>query len=134
MTPGFQNLPYEGATLDGQNWTGLKPLQFLDKRGRLWRTVIGATTDGPSDPLELGKLDWGPVWVCGVLHDACYRDQIEVLDQPEQEWNRYSPTKEESDSLFNEAMEAQGVPPLHRELFYRSVVMFGHKSFKQDRG
>jgi hypothetical protein len=85
-------------------------------------------------PAFAAELEWGPVWVCGALHDACYRDQLEVWDdQGMGGWKAYSPTKEESDLLFKEAMECQGVEALQRSIFYEAVVVFGKTAFRQDR-
>lgn len=132
MTPGFQS-EYTGTTKDGKNWVAGYPLlQYQSKAGAIYRIKLGATTDGPSVPEFAAALEWGKVWLCGVLHDACYRDQIEVCGDGGG-WFPYHPTKDESDEMFDEAMEVSGVNPVERVTFFRAVVIFGKKAFRDDR-
>ena len=134
MTPRFLNLPFAGTSCDGQNWTAAKPLEFLRTNGRTVRAAIGTTTDGPSIPLAAQPLTpkFGPIWVCGVLHDAAYRGTLEMLSQAG-EWRPYTLTKEEADGLLVEAMQAQAIPKLVLDAVFEAVHLCGHGAFEQDR-
>lgn len=134
MTYGFQNLPVEASTLDGESWTLLKPIEYLQRNGRLIRAKVGTTTDGPSIPLAAQPITpkFGPVWPCGVIHDAAYRRSLEIQTM-DGSWIPYVMPREQADALILEAMEAQGVPAVQRDLIYKAVAICGGKAFEQDR-
>ena len=134
MTPGFSNLPFEGSTLDGLNWTVSKPLWYTTADGRVYRVRPGATTDGPSVPQAAESLlsRTGPQWLCGVLHDAAYREALEV-QEADGGWSPANLTKAEADSLFREALLAQGLSVEKADIFYEAVHVFGEGAFEEDR-
>lgn len=135
MNLGFNNLPFEGSTIDGENWVVTKPLLFLRRDGTLLRVIPGATTDGPSVPhwaaSGLGRT--GPQWLCGVLHDAAYRLKLES-QMDDGSWKPVEYTKAESDSLFSEALQVQGLSWDKVDIFYIAVRNFGQSAFDADRG
>ena len=132
MKPGFQG-PIAGYTSDGLNWTLTAPVDFVCRDGTRLRIVPGATTDGPSIPAKLQGVvsPVGPIWPCGVLHDAAYRAYLQrVTDEDVVPW---APTKAESDALIREAMEIAGIDSAHAYLVFEAVHLFGHTAFDEDR-
>lgn len=135
----FRNLPVECATLDGRNFTLLKPLIFTDPQRRTYRVPIGATSDGLSIPQVLwtvGLPPFGEAWLAGVLHDAAYRDQLEVLVSgtvKEGSWSKVTLAKDACDTLFHEAILAMGVDVQKARLLYEGVHLGGQGAFDADR-
>jgi hypothetical protein len=140
MQPGFQNLTLDVCTGDGLNDTLLEPLDFLHPNGTLYRAPAGATTDGLSVPRCVQNIipATGGDWFSGVLHDAAYRNQLQVwLSEPTTmdggRWVLANLTQLESDNLILTAMGMQGVGFVMRHTIYRALRLFGSKAFKDDR-
>lgn len=134
MSAGFKNLPVEARSADGLNWTLTKPLVYETRAGLTFQAVVGATTDGPSIPRRLWSLHdpFGPAWPCGVLHDAGYRDTVEMLCRDGQ-WRHVSLTREMCDDIFKESLQVNGAGAFDAEAFYLAVKNFGEHAFKEDR-
>ena len=136
MKPGFQQATVLTRTGDGLNDTLCESLVFLRRDGSLVRAPSGGTTDGLSVPRCVQNIipaSGGGSWMCGVLHDSCYRNQMQRWDVDAQDWLAAKYTREQSDDLFLEAMELQGVPWFKRKMIYRAVRLFGSSSYFSNR-
>lgn len=138
--PGFQNLTLDVRTGNGLDDTLLEPLIFQHPNGTLYRAPAGATTDGLSVPRCLQNIlpPTGGDWFSGVLHDAAYRNQLEVwLNEPATmdggRWVLAALNQHESDDLLFEALELQDVHPILTCIIYTALRLFGWKAFKDDR-
>lgn len=109
-------------TFDGLNIVTLEPFTFTDPATQQQITVpAGTHSDGPSIPrgMWVDLPPFGLYWLPAVLHDYLYR----CTDVP----------KALCDTLFYNAMIANGVPPLRAGEIYNGVKFFGWKSFENDR-
>jgi len=68
MTPGFQNLPIQSSSYDGQNIVITAPVIYITRAGETIIIPIGATSDGPARPVKPadGKLRLKPFAVTVV--------------------------------------------------------------------
>lgn len=121
-------------TSDGQNDELYTELYFTSLDGTRYLIPIGSTTDGLSVPRIVQSFvpaSGNASWLAGVLHDAAYRNQLEVWRDGE--WVIASLTQKQADDLFLEAMEAQGVSWLLRKAIYLALRTLGQRAFKRDR-
>lgn len=111
----------------------LDPLIFQMKDGRLIRAAAGTLTDGISTPRavwsEIAPFDW---WMCGVLHDAAYKDTIEIFD-PVAGWKKLTFNEAEANSLLEEALASRGCSEIERKTIYIALKAFGKFAFNDDR-
>lgn len=130
MQFGFQNL-YSGSTRDGKNWSAVEPLlTYLAKDGSVYRLKLGATTDGPTGVPDSPLRE--KLWESAAFHDGCFRDKVEVVGAGGG-WFPFHPTIEQSDSLFDEAMESCGIEQWERDFVMLAIKAFGGKAFREDR-
>lgn len=139
MSFGFQQ-PYPtkfepwGLPPDGLNWRLLEPLIYKAKDGRLIRTSVGTLTDGLSTPREVWNVI-SPVdyWMCAVLHDAAFKDTIELYAAGYGDWNHYTLDEDEANALLDEALESRGCGLIERTAIYDALKAFGKFAFNDDR-
>ena len=114
--------------------TLLEPLVFLRLNGDVVRAPAGGTTDGLSVPRCLQSIipATGGDWFAAVLHDSAYRDQLQITVGSDL-WKDAHYSQKQSDDLILEAMKAQGVGLVMRQTIYRSLRVFGHLAFAEDR-
>jgi hypothetical protein len=86
-----------------------------------------------STPPEIWPLipPFGKPWYSGVLHDAAYRQYLQILCEDDS-WKDVVLTQEQADCLIDEAMESQGVEDVERDAIFRALESFGNKAFAQD--
>lgn len=134
MSEGFQEATIDVETHDGLDDVLLDALVFKSWNGVIYRAPIGSTTDGLSTPkivrLIPGYDATGDDWLSGVLHDAAYRDQLEVCTGV---WKPAHLTRRECDDLILLAMKTQGVGFIRRRTIYYALRLFGSFAFKGDR-
>jgi hypothetical protein len=133
---GFQNRTLDVKTRDGLDDMLIEPLYFVDRAGRRFRAPDGSTTDGLSTPKIIRILPGydatGDDWWSGVLHDAAYRNFLE-LEPGIGIWEKAELTQAQSDALIFEAMTTQKVGWWRRHLIYYALRLFGSGDFKRDR-
>lgn len=120
-------------TSDGKNDVVCEDFYFSSKID-LYRIPTGSTTDGLSIPRIIQNVvpaSGNASWLAGVLHDAAYRNFLEICVNGK--WIRANLTQAEADSLFLEAMESQGVSWLLRKTIYFALRAFGKAAFNRDR-
>jgi hypothetical protein len=104
------------------------------KDGRLIRAAIGTLTDGVSTPRSvwnvIAPFDW---WMCGVLHDAAYKDTIEMLDPVKNTWDKLTMTEAQANDLLDEALISRGCGEVERNTIYIALKAFGKFAFNDDR-
>jgi hypothetical protein len=136
MKHGFQNKTLDVKTRDGLDDMLLEPLYFFDRIERHYRAPTGSTTDGLSTPKFVRILPGfdatGDDWWSGVLHDAAYRDSLEIR-LAEGVWEKAHLTQAQSDALILEAMQTQKVGAVRRYTIYYALRLFGSIAFKKDR-
>lgn len=88
MPDGFKNLPLQVTTSDGHNFAMLTP-PVWEWRGKLYRGIIGGTTDGASTPQAGWAIlpPFGWYWPDAVAHDLVYRCMAEVQNE-DASWTR----------------------------------------------
>jgi len=131
----FQQTTLRVSSSDGHNFVLLEPLVYVCNDGRCLRAITGTTTDGASTPQEIWNIipPFGVGWFSYIMHDAAYRDTLEILVEPGLTWEKITMTEDQSNQLLLEAMESQGVNLVTREIIYRAVCDFGKSSFDSDR-
>ena len=133
---GFQNQTLTVKTRDGLDDILIEPLYFVDRAGRHFCAPSGATTDGLSTPKIIRILPGydatGEDWWSGVLHDAAYRNFLEIELAPDS-WQKASLTQAQCDALILEAMTTQRVGWWRRHIIYFALRLFGGIAFKEDR-
>ena len=134
MNPGFQNITLDVRTSDGLDDTLLEPLIFVRSNGDIIRAPIGSTTDGLSVPRCIQSFipATGGDWFASVLHDAGYRNQLQIAVD-EKHWILAKYNQKECDDLMREAMKAQNTGWKMRFIIYWSVRLFGKAAFDDDR-
>jgi hypothetical protein len=104
------------------------------KDGRLIQAEIGTLTDGISTPRsvwdEIAPFDW---WMCGVLHDAAYKDTIMVLNAATDTWSKITMTEAQANDLLDEALQSRGCGEVERHIIYTALKAFGKFAFTDDR-
>ena len=121
-------------TSDGRNVILQEPLEFV--RGSdmvIFRAPAGSASDGISTPSEiwLHFPPFGTWWRAGIIHDAAYRDTLEVFQDGQ--WVKAHLSKDDSDQLFLEAMASLGVGEMDRNTIYQGVHLAGARAFHDDR-
>lgn len=136
MNRGFQNESLAVRTRDGLDDDLLEPLYFLGKYGKFYRAPIGSTTDGLSTPWLVRMLPGydatGDDWWSGVLHDAAFRNFLEIMSA-DGNWERANLKRAQCDDLILDAMTQQGVGFIRRHVIYFALVLFGGFAFRVDR-
>jgi hypothetical protein len=135
-THGFQNESLLVRTKNGEDDKLVEPLVFFARDGTHYRAPEDSTTDGLSTPkiirLLPGYDSTGDDWWSGVLHDAAYRDFLEI-ESPDGVWKKVHLTQAQSDALILDAMGTQSVGWPRRHIIYYALRMFGSAAFKNDR-
>lgn len=116
-----QSLVYEGTppqvelSADGTQITLLRPMAFIDSKGRRWHVPTGTVSDGASIPRVFWTIIGGPL-------NGKYRNAAIIHD-------RYCDTKtrpwRETHMVFYEAMLAAGAGEQLSWLMYKAVENFG---------
>lgn len=136
MNPGFQKQTVDVQTSDGLDDVLLECIVFVCTDGRIYRAPTGGTTDGLSVPPCLRNIlpaSGDDSWLAGVIHDSYYRRQIQRWDVGTQSFiANPNPTQLEADNLILEAMTAQGVGTIRRQIIYRALRMFGSAAWNRD--
>ncbi len=132
-------MPFINTTLDVRTGNGLDDtllecLEYVDNQGVHYRAPVGATTDGLSVPRCVQNIipATGGDWFSGVLHDAAYRNQLEVQVN-EYLWQRARLTKDACDGLLLEALLSQDCGEAMSHIIYGAVKECGQSSFEEDR-
>jgi len=130
---GFQSLPFQVSSRDGRNFELLAEAIYVSEDGTRYRLPVGTQSDGASTPKEIWSLipPFGLYWPAAYLHDAAYRDALEV--EKEGQWAKATLPKDKCDKLLLESMRSLGVGVVERDTIYEGVVIGGESSFKQDR-
>lgn len=129
--------PFESPTGDGHNmaWNDpVKRLVYAALNGKMYRNVIGATSDGASTPKAIWNIypPFGLYWLPCVLHDFAYRSMLEVSEDFGKTWRRVIPEKDYDDSLLLEAMQSQGVDDVTARIIYEAVKNFAYGAYGDD--
>ena len=121
-------------TTDGRNVVLQEPLEFVTDAGRRLRAPAGTESDGASTPAALWPTypPFGKYWLAAVLHDAAYRDKLEVMNLAGQ-WVPAHLAKDDCDALFLQAMRSLGVTEADRLILYDGVHFGGNAAFNADR-
>ena len=134
MEFGFQQSTLNVKTRDGLDDVLIEELVFVRRDGTVLRAPIGSTTDGLSTPkivrLIPGYDATGDDWWSGVIHDAGYRNYLQVQDGI---WVPAHYTQKQCDYTILEAMESQGIGWIRRHIIFIALRMFGSFAFKGDR-
>ena len=103
--------------------------------GKLFRIPEESTTDGASTPVALWLEipPFGTYWRAAALHDAAYRNTLQIQNASATGWQPANLSKQEADDLLNEAMILDNVPELKRVAIYEGVKLGGTTAFDQDR-
>lgn len=137
MNPGFNKLDWtlECPTGDGRNFVLLDDIFYTTKAGVPYKIPAGTPSDGASTPKAIWETipPFGLYWPAAYLHDAAYRNYLEVFVVEQGGWIKARLTEDVCNNLFDEAMELLGVPELERKVIYEGVVLFGKSSFDEDR-
>ena len=137
MKLGFHHDGLDVHTHNGLDDVLLDNLIFNRTNGERLRAPIGSTTDGLSTPKIIRILPGydatGDDWLSGVLHDAAYRNQLEIFCGVTQSWVKARLTQKQSDGLILEAMTAQRVGWIRRHIIYFALRVFGSFAFRSDR-
>jgi len=136
---------FEAWTLppDGRNWRLLEPLVYKCKDGRLIRAAVGTLTDGVSTPRiiwnQFSPFDY---WMCGVIHDAAYKDTVEICAtfdaglgfwKPDYVWTKYTMNEAQANDLIDEALESRGCEIIVRNTVFNALRIAGKFAFNDDR-
>ena len=136
MKPEFLNTYIDVRTANGLADVLLDALEFQAAAGTLYQAPPGSTTDGVSTPRFLwriippnGDADFLPA----VLHDAAYRNGLLIYCPVNDTWRRANLTQRQADRLLREALLANGVGFLKRNVIYFALRLFGGQAFREDR-
>lgn len=113
--------PLNLQDIDGKHFELLSPLVYSSATGRIFTVPAGFVTDFASIPRGLWNLlpVHGRQDKAAVLHDFLYAHN--------------GVTRAEADALFREAMEAEGVGKVARNLMYAGVRAGGWKPWNKYR-
>ena len=126
---------------DGRHFTMLGGPSFVAADGTEYVAPDDgtATSDGASTPPILWTLfgreflaPFGIYWPAVYWHDGGYQNWL-MIRQADGTLKRANLTKEQSDKLCLEIMEALKVPWLIRDDIYEGVVLGGAMAFSDDR-
>lgn len=149
-------------TSDGRNCRFALPVRWRDENGTLFQSPAGAWTDWASTPSFMWPElpPFGDYAIPAGNHDTAYRDTaqrcrhdapqealehanamrreaidlLQKADELESEyWVSANFTRDQSDTLFMDAMIARGVDEEKRKTLYNGVHLFGWKAFREDR-
>jgi len=118
---GFNVKQLTVTTADGLNFTLVVAFTFTRPNGDVITILPGAVSDGASVPRAMWRLlpPFGTYWMAAFLHDDLYRNSCL--------------SKEDCDTIFDEAMTWLKVGPLDRTALYEGVEHGGGLSFLEDR-
>lgn len=124
---GIAYSPYATKALGKQLWVVKKTFSYYLDNEQNRRVVVpeGYLTDGASVPRPFWSIvpPWGDYGQAAVMHDwLC--EYLRVWDTREGRWIKI--TRDECDSIFNEAMKTLGVSDRLRKVMYGAVVTYGH--------
>jgi hypothetical protein len=71
--------------------------------------------------------------MCGVLHDAAYKDTIECYDLTTALWNKLTLNEAQANDLLDEALQSRGCGEIERNTIYIALKAFGKFAFNDDR-
>jgi len=130
----FVNTDLAVRSKDGHNFILLENLVFVRKDGTQIRARVASTTDGISTPRFIWTIipPFGQQWFPGILHDAAYRDTLDMMN-PDGKWIPFTMTRDEADSLIREALLSNGVGVVETETIYAALRQYGQAAFDQDR-
>lgn len=133
MDIGFSTTDFKTSSPDGRNFVLLESVIYVTKAGVAYQIPVGATSDGASTPPLLWPTipPFGSYWKAAFLHDAAYRNSLQVLQ--DNQWLKARLTKDVCDNLLLEAMDALGTHTITKEEIYKGVVLCGTSSFDADR-
>lgn len=131
---GFEG-PFYGYSLDGRNWVATAYFYWW-WRGKRYRCVIGATTDGASTPQAGWNIlpPFGWYWLAALAHDFAYRAQCEVQN-PDGTWTRIQMYFDDANRMILELMTTLQTAPEHEAekwVIYQAVNKAGQTSFSDD--
>lgn len=124
---GIAYSPYATQALGKQLWVVKKAFNFYldDKQKRRVVVPEGYLTDGASVPRPFWSFvpPWGDYGQAAVMHDwLC--EYLRVWDTERGEYIKI--TRDECDSIFNDAMRSLGVSNTTRKLMYGAVKAYSH--------
>jgi hypothetical protein len=121
-------------TDDGRNFILMEDFLF-GWRGREFKVPKGSRTDGASTPRFTWDLlpPFGIYWKWCVCHDSAYQGTLMVIDDVSGVWVTAMLSKEESDEMLSDLMEAGKVVALDADAIYEGVKWGGWKAFREDR-
>ena len=132
---GFPELNFYGFSADGHNWVATQYFYWWWK-GKLYRCVIGATTDGASTPSIIWNVlpPFGWYWLAAICHDFGYRGQVEVQN-PDGSWTRIQMSFGDCNTMILDLMTVLQSRPEHegeKYTIYQAVRLAGQDSFSDD--
>jgi hypothetical protein len=132
----FRQSSIKTSSQDGHNFVLIEDLIFIRDDGTVLRAKIGSTSDGASTPREIWNLipPFGKAWFSFIMHDAAYRNTLEILRAESQTWEKITLDFGASNCLLRECMISQGMEFLEMETIFNAVCDFGKFSFARDRG
>ena len=136
MKPEFLNTVIDVRTANGRDDTLLDALEFQVRSGEIYQAPPGSTTDGVSTPRWLWRLippNGDADFLPAVLHDAAYRNTLQLYCARTDTWRAANLTQRQADRLLREALLANGVGILKRNVIYFALRLFGGQAFREDR-
>jgi Protein of unknown function (DUF1353) len=135
MQTGFENLPVKCSSFDGHNVI-LTDCLIWTWRGKRYRGIVGAGSDGASTP----QISWnvlppfGWYWPAALAHDLVYRAEAEVqLDDGS--WLRIQMPFDDCNAMLLDLMTSLQTSPLQeaeKMLIYEAVSKAGQTAFSDD--
>lgn len=133
---GFVTTRFYGYTEgDGRNWVATQYFYWWWK-GKYYRCVIGATTDGASTP----QITWnvlppfGWYWLAAICHDFGFRGMVEVL-LDDGTWHRIQMAFSDCNQMIFDLMTVLQSKPEHeaeKVIIYQAVSKAGQSPFSTD--
>lgn len=135
MLFGFQSRICETVTAgDFHYFKLLKPIEFFDTDGTLYKMPEGAPTDLASVPREFWDElpPFGEYALEAYVHDGAYQNWL--LKWNGSAWVKAALSFDQSNDLFKRAMDMNpNITEVQKIILYKAVVTFGGHSFKEDR-
>lgn len=136
MPDGILNLPFQVSTADGHNVNLLVAPEW-SWRGRNYRGVVGASSDGASTPrpgwAALPPFGW--YWPECVIHDLLYRCMAEIQN-PDGSWLRIQMPFQDCNQCLLDLMTAHQptgeVYNVEKMTIYQAVSKDGQGSYWGD--
>ena len=132
MKHGFLDKTLDTRSSNGRDDELLSELRFVDADGTLYKSPIGALTDGGSTPriawLIPGFEPFGRHWFDWVQHDSGYRGTLMVFR--EGEWVPARLSQLQCDQLLRRSLALRGMGEKTRWVVYRALRLDGHKHYR----